>query len=516
MQLTSILLYQSLKEQFHIADYRLLSKEQPLARPFFYESDRGLQSNHIYLTEETLDLSVFSSMPEDVVLVICQKSKTSYLPNGRFSCILLSCHTSVIHVFNCIQSIFDYYESWEQQLISVCHRDGSLEELLQISQPVFKNPLCIIGSDFSLTAQAGLREIPDSHLFFEDTSMRIDYINAFNQDFSCQIPPDRKSPMLFPSYLTGYRSLNMNLYLNGTPQYRLCLVENKNNISEADSYLLTILAQQAEYILRRMFSESSSRSTTLQSIFQSILSDRTADYMNVSHLLESVGWLPQHSYYCCVIQPLGISHASLNADTVCAYMETEFPASCSMFYKNLVVTFFNLTLLEAEADDISQKLVYFIRDSMLKAGYSRAMKGHMNLRRQYHQAHTALSLGSQIRPQLWIHHFNQVAVPYIFRQATRILPGYMLCFERLLNLMQMDEEQNTEYMKTLRVYLEHNLNTVQSSKALFIHRSTFLYRMEKIRGILETDLEDPDQLFYLNLSLRLLDMEENPLPVHKV
>ena len=73
MQLTSILLYESLKDQFHIADYRLLSKNQPLARPFFYEADRGLLSNHIYLTEEILDLSVFTSMPEDVVFVICQK-----------------------------------------------------------------------------------------------------------------------------------------------------------------------------------------------------------------------------------------------------------------------------------------------------------------------------------------------------------------------------------------------------------------------------------------------------------
>ena len=47
MQLTSILLYESLKEQFHIADYRLLSENQPLARPFFYEADRGLLSDHI-------------------------------------------------------------------------------------------------------------------------------------------------------------------------------------------------------------------------------------------------------------------------------------------------------------------------------------------------------------------------------------------------------------------------------------------------------------------------------------
>nr|WP_298060159.1 hypothetical protein [uncultured Blautia sp.] len=73
MQLTSILLYQNLKEQFHIADYRLLSKNQPLARPFFFEADKGFKNNHIYLTDAILDLDVFSSIPEDAVLIICQK-----------------------------------------------------------------------------------------------------------------------------------------------------------------------------------------------------------------------------------------------------------------------------------------------------------------------------------------------------------------------------------------------------------------------------------------------------------
>lgn len=83
----------------------------------------------------------------------------------------------------------------------------------------------------------------------------------------------------------------------------------------------------------------------------------------------------------------------------------------------------------------------------------------------------------------------------------------MICYEKLLDLQKSDATQNTEYMKTLRVYLDHNLNTVQSAKALFIHRSTFLYRLERIKAILETDLEDPEELFYLNLSFRLLDMD---------
>lgn len=507
MQLTSLLLYENLKEQFYIADYRLLSKNQPLARPFFFEEGRSFQTNHIYLTDLILNLEVFQQIPEDVVLIICQKDQTSMLPKGRFSCLLLSCETSVIHVFNSIQSIFDYYEEWERQLIAICQQEGTLNELLEISKNVFKNPLRITGMDFSLTAQAGLSEIPGEYDIFQDSVLRVEYINAFTQNTTCQISPDSNEPVMFPSYITGHRSLNINLFLENHAEYRLAIVESQSFISESDWYLLTILAHHAEYIIHRMHSESSSRSTTLQSIFQSILSDRTADYLMSSQLLSAVGWLPEHKYLCSLIQ-LPVGHSSMNLKTICRYVESAFPASCSINFQDYVVSFYNLDLLHMECEDIFQTLVYFIRDGMLSAGYSRAMAGHMNLRRQYLQAQTALKLGSAIQPQLWIHHFNQIVLPYIMKQSTRTFPGHMLCYEKLLELQELDKTQNTEYMKTLRVYLDHNLNTVQSAKALFIHRSTFLYRLERIKMLLETDLDDPDELFYLNFSFRLLDCEE--------
>ena len=171
--------------------------------------------------------------------------------------------------------------------------------------------------------------------------MRVDYLNAFNQDPACRISPESRVPVLFPAYITGYRSLNMNLFLNDQAQYKLSIIEKDETITDAGHYLITILAQHAEYILHRMYSESSSRSTTLQSIFQSVLSDRTADYMNISHLLKTVGWLPQHTYLCSVIQTSGDVHASLNTDTVCSFIETEFSASCSVVYKENVVSFFS-------------------------------------------------------------------------------------------------------------------------------------------------------------------------------
>ena len=55
------------------------------------------------------------------------------------------------------------------------------------------------------------------------------------------------------------------------------------------------------------------------------------------------------------------------------------------------------------------------------------------------------------------------------------------------------------------MYISNQMNAVRAAKALFIHRSTFLYRMSHIRELVSLDLEDPDQLLYLLLTYKLLE-----------
>ena len=81
-------------------------------------------------------------------------------------------------------------------------------------------------------------------------------------------------------------------------------------------------------------------------------------------------------------------------------------------------------------------------------------------------------------------------------------------FLLLLELKKHDEENETQYMETLRAYLEEHLSATQAARKLFIHRSTFLYRLDRIKEILQFDLDDPEEIFYLELSFRLLEQEE--------
>ncbi len=117
-------------------------------------------------------------------------------------------------------------------------------------------------------------------------------------------------------------------------------------------------------------------------------------------------------------------------------------------------------------------------------------------------------LSNRTADYLWIHHFSQVALTYIIEQSTRKLPADMICHEGLLKLREHDRENHTEYMATLKTWIDRQMNAAQAAKELYIHRSTFLYRMDRIKEILHSDRENPEEVFYLELSYRLLEQDE--------
>ena len=167
-----------------------------------------------------------------------------------------------------------------------------------------------------------------------------------------------------------------------------------------------------------------------------------------------------------------------------------------------------MSILTDPGADYVNKIEGFIKSSMLSAGYSRKMLGHFNFHRQYTQASVTLQVGKRKNPAESIHYFDSIALPYILEQATKKLPAYMVCHEKLLSMKYKDEAKQSHLYETLRCFLEHNQNISHTASALFIHRSTLLYRLDKIKAFLDSDLTDRNEILYLLLSFHLMDMEE--------
>lgn len=68
-------------------------------------------------------------------------------------------------------------------------------------------------------------------------------------------------------------------------------------------------------------------------------------------------------------------------------------------------------------------------------------------------------------------------------------------------LYRYEQANKTQYLETLYTWINQKFNTSQTALALYTHRNTVIYRLEKIEEILKTDLKDPNELLKYQLAL---------------
>ena len=475
MKLSPAFLAYKLSSAFSVLAPENLPLSGTLELPVLYQTGSAATAHRVFLCIEE-QIGFLSSLPEESssLFLLC----TEELPEELPAPVSIAVKSSVSAVFSFLQELFWTYDCWQKELMQARLDGKSIQHLLNLSLPVFAHPLMVVGMDFSIIAAAS--EEPS---FFPDGWFR------------------------FPDHVTGLGSLCVNITQHGQSAYRLLLLDTKKDLSDSEGFLLEFLAEMIHHAFLHNVMQKTSPAQSLHTVLLRTLDDRMADYIAVSQALDALGWHSRHTYCCLYLQLSDMDQKNLTANSVCAYLENIL-TGCSAFpHGGGIVAFFNLTLSDFSMTDLMERMVHFVEDSSLNAGFSRCMNGHMNLRRQYIQAKIALQFGTRKYPDKRMHPFNDISFDYILDQATKKLPGYMLCHERLLFLQEHDDSSGSDYMRTLRCYLDNHCNVVQTARELFIHRSTLLYRLEKIKEILESDFSSPDEILYLMLSFRFIDLE---------
>jgi len=77
----------------------------------------------------------------------------------------------------------------------------------------------------------------------------------------------------------------------------------------------------------------------------------------------------------------------------------------------------------------------------------------------------------------------------------------------LEQIIAHDREHGTDYVRTLRAFLNHMGRLPQAAKELNVHRNTLEYLIARIGEVAAVDVTDPDTRLALELGLRVLQLE---------
>jgi purine catabolism regulator len=126
-------------------------------------------------------------------------------------------------------------------------------------------------------------------------------------------------------------------------------------------------------------------------------------------------------------------------------------------------------------------------------------------RDSFRQAGQALELARRLRSRS-PNYFPDLSVYRLLLQLEHH-PDLNAFREEILGSL-LSYEGGGDFIKTLEVYFEHNGNLSQAAEALFIHRNTLTYRMERISEVTGLDLDHTETRLALQLALRIHHMLE--------
>lgn len=125
----------------------------------------------------------------------------------------------------------------------------------------------------------------------------------------------------------------------------------------------------------------------------------------------------------------------------------------------------------------------------------------LDVRASYRQAAQAMNLEQRLRhtkPQAYANlGVYRLLLPLAETGELRAFADQVLG-----KLLQHDGSDKGHLLETLRVYFKNRGNVMKTARALYIHRNTLLYRLDRIREIGAYDLDDAETRLQLQLALR--------------
>ncbi len=137
----------------------------------------------------------------------------------------------------------------------------------------------------------------------------------------------------------------------------------------------------------------------------------------------------------------------------------------------------------------------------LAIGIGRPVDALIGLRDSYREARQAQLMARRLADPNPLY-FGELNVYRLLFQLEYSPELASFCQETIGTLIEYDHAQGTDLVETLNAYFAHKGNLSATAEALFVHRNTLLYRMERIREISGLDLDNPETRLGIQLALR--------------
>lgn len=199
-------------------------------------------SNLLYIVESSA-LPSAEELPEEMQLCVLGAQLPSELRNR-------ACHVEadcgLIPFYTAVQQYLDRLYQWDQKLSDLLLGSGSLQEILDCSNPILRNPCMFLDDHFTLMAFSGKLTEEDNPLFYETVQLGRSPNRLFETLLA--MPPQARlnylprDNVIVTNMLSGQGELISNCLVDGIPVLRFfmaCTITDGNGLRDLVAHLMS-------------------------------------------------------------------------------------------------------------------------------------------------------------------------------------------------------------------------------------------------------------------------------------
>ncbi|URN85501.1 PucR family transcriptional regulator [Acetobacterium wieringae] len=514
MRLSRDVIYYWLIKKFAVSFEKKSDPDIGFMRPVFYETDLDIAGTVVIIDADGLKSLIESRNHGAESLFLCTEKPNRSLKMIDGTVMVIKSNLSALSLFNYLQDIYNRFDQWDERLNQIYYENGSFQDLIDSCQSILTEPILLIDKKFHYTAYSkSIEELTSAAFMDENKNSLPEVVNDFITDSSFQslydLPDIFDYAMVSPSGTDEMICKNVFDHNGYVGRFIIQLSNGSEEI--AKTYVRTILAHlftTADKLYQK-YQSFNLKEVALNSLREPLLNmlqnEQSSDEQWQKVAFEN-NWKTTDNLQLVQFRSNTRYAKNVYTDYLSSEIENQWQGCVCLNYRERLLMLINLDQFNSVNDkNFYRQLPYFLRDSLLVAGLSRVFGDMGDLRAAYHQTEIALDFGTCDQPMFWTYRFDDYAFHYLLKNSPGIFAMHQVCSEKLLTLRQYDAEKHTEYYKTLLTFFDCRLNAAAAAKRLYIHRSSFLNRLERIEKLFNIDFNSNNELLYLGLSMLIIE-----------
>lgn len=305
----------------------------------------------------------------------------------------------------------------------------------------------------------------------------------------------------------GLNAMTGAVLVHGICMAHVFMVERNHPFGEVDRECFARLVHFVGQELQKLPVYETSRGQMWSYFLSNLLDDEQPSPAVIERRLEVLDYHPWPVLVVVVLRAKADPLTPESAANVRNQLTGIMTHSLSTLYQGQLVLVLNRHEGESLGDYAEATLRKVAHLNDLSVGVSNAFEKLVDIRAYYRQASDAIVYGNMVSHAVDDHdlyHYRDYSYVQMLDVTGRRHDLLKFCHPALRNLLDYDKAHGTELMETLFEYLQCAGNTTHAASMLSLHKNTLLYRLNRIRELMGTDLTSGEDCFQLMLSYRIL------------